>query len=539
MMRHLISLLLLVSPTACREKPRESKKAGAPLVQPKLVHPKPIRVTVRRDSLKASRATVGAAGGTLTAVGSDSSRFTLTIPPNALDGDSSITMTPVSAIDGLPLSGGLVAAAHFEPEGLRFNIPVELKIEPPREVPVEQQVGFGYLGDGNDLHLYPLNRGGALAMRLLHFSGVGVALGTSSDVGNLQQHSPTDAAAQLEQQIAAVVKADQDLALENDGKGDPEFSAKLAKLFQEYYDQVVLPKIDAAMHTDDWRVMFDAVLVATYFARASAMFGEESSALSKLLPLMEPILVRGFDRAYYRCIQKLGGDKEAGMLMIVARNAAMTLFKVRSDDPRFSQGKIQECFAGGTPLPKRLELSFESAFYLENPNEKATMMLGSTLTLDQVGGSTSYQTRAWTPIVYRDFNLTAGDGCSSFTDVKANDGSWKVDLMVHPDGKIGMMWNFHSLDGVPTEEMTIVPCPAGGGHPHPTSARWWWACLNQISSQDVQRAMEQGQGYVGLATGMTFFPWPGKLSSKLERKDFLCKQGVINLRLKVLPDEPA
>jgi hypothetical protein len=286
-------------------------------------------------------------------------------------------------------------------------------------------------------------------------------------------------------------------------------------------------------------VMFDAIQTAIDFARASARLGEQEEMFARLLPLLEPILVNGFDRAYNRCIRKLGGDKEAGMLMIVARNTALENFGVGADDPRFSQKKIDECFAGGFPLPKHVELSFESAFEFDDATATATMMLGSTLKLDQVAGSTSYETRDWTPIVYRDFNLIDGPSCSSYTDAKANDGSWKVSLNVHPDGKIGMMWNFHALDGVPTEQMTLVPCPGGGGQPHQTYARWWWACLNQISSQDVEQAMKEGTAYVGLATGMTFFPWPGKLSSKIDRKDFMCKQGVINLRLKVLPDDAA
>ena len=530
-MRHLSFLLLAVSLAACRDKPAEPKKAGTFTLQPN-----PVKVGVRRDSLQTSSATIGAAGGTITAVGSDSTRFTLTIPPKALDGDSGITMTPVSAIQDLPLSGGLVAAVHFEPEGLRFNIPVELKIEPPREVPIEGQLGFGYLGDGNDLHLYPLSQGRTLAMRLLHFSGVGVALGSPANVSSLQQHPPADPAAQLEQQIANLINAERAAALAEE-PGDPEFGTKLEKLFEDFYQQVVLPKIEAAKATDDWHVMFNAVQVATYFARLSAMIGEGESTLAKLLPLMEPILVRAFSRAYDRCIHKLGGDKEAGMLMIVARNAALTMFGVSADDSRFSQSKIAECFAGGSPLPKHVELSFESAFQYDDAIATATMMLGSTLKLDQVAGSTSYQTRDWTTLEYRDLNLTPGAGCSSYKDVKANDGRWKVNLMVHPDGQIGMTWNFMGLEGVPTEQMTIVPCPGSGGHPHETYAQWWRACLNQISSQDVERAIQEGKGYIGMVTGMAFFPWPSKLSSKLDRKDFLCKQGVINLRLKELPDD--
>jgi hypothetical protein len=532
--RHRLVLLLAISLSACGGKPAESKKTGASTIRPKLVQPKAIMVSVRRDSLKASSATVGAAGGTIIAVGADSSRFTLTIPPKALDGDSDITMTPVSAIDGLPLSGGLVAAVHFEPEGLRFNIPVELKIESPRDVPVDQQVGFGYLGGGNDLHLYPLESGRGLAMRLLHFSGVGVALGTPADVQSLQEHPPTDPMAQLEQQIADLINAQRAASLSGD-PGDPEFGTNLAALFEKFYQEVVLPKIEAASATDDWHVMFDAVQVATYFARVSAMIGEGESTLAKLLPLMEPILVRAFDRAYHRCIQKLGGDTQAGMLMIVARNAALENFGVSADDSRFSQGKLAECFAGGKPLPEHLELSFESAFQFTDAIATATMMLGSTLKLDQVAGSTTYQTRDWAPLVYRDLNFTPGSACSSYTDAKAIDGQWKVSLMVHPDGKIGMMWNFMGREGAPTEQMTIVPCPGSGGHLHETYAHWWQACLNQISSQDVEGAIQEGHGYIGMVTGMTFFPWPGKLSSKIERKDFLCKHGVITLRLTVLP----
>ena len=526
-MRRATWLLLVLLLAACRREPVASRKAGVFPLQPN-----PVKVTVTRDSTHSVSSMIPATGGTITATGGDGTRFTLTIPPNALDGDSTITMTPVSTMDGLPMTGGLVAAVHFEPEGLRFNLPVELRIEPPAEVPVEQQVGFGYLGDGNDLHLYPMERGRGLAMRLLHFSGFGIALGPMVDLLGLLR--PTDPRAQLEAQIGALIAADRRLALENDGKGDPEFGTKLSKLLQDYYDHVVLPKIDAAMNTDDWHVIFDAVQTAMDFARISAMLGEEESALAKLLPLLEPVLVRGFDRAYNRCIQKVGGDKEAGMLMIVARNAAMTLFKVHSDDPRFSQNKITQCFAGGTPLPKRLELSFESVFQFEQGGIRAKMTLGSTLKLDQAGGTTTYDTRDWTPLVYRGFELT-GSGCTKYTDAVGHDGVWKVNLMVHPDGKIGMTWNFRALDGVPTEKMTIVNCPQGGGGSHDSYARWWWACLNQISSKDVEQAMKEGTGYIGLATGMRLLPAPGILTADLKRTDFMCKEGVISLRLKVLP----
>ncbi len=50
-------------------------------------------------------------------------------------------------------------------------------------------------------------------MRLLHFSGVGVALGSPANVSSLQQHPPADPAAQLEQQIANLINAERAAAL--------------------------------------------------------------------------------------------------------------------------------------------------------------------------------------------------------------------------------------------------------------------------------------------------------------------------------------
>ncbi len=528
MTRHTTCLLVALALGACRGERSEPSKTGIFPLQPN-----PVKVTVTRDSTHSASAMIPAAGGTITATGSDGSRFTLTIPPKALDGDTTITMTPVSTMDGLPMSDGLVAAVHLEPEGLRFNAPVLLRIDPAREVPAEQQVGFGYLGGGADLHLYPLERGRTIAMRMLHFSGGGVAAGTPADVHALQQRAPADPAAQLEQRIGDLFNAERTAQLTG-VKGDPEFATKLSALLLDFYNHVVLPKLDAAKSTDDWRVMFDAVQTGVYYARLSELIGEDPEALSKLLPIMEPILVHAFDRAYYHCIRKVGGEQEAAMLMITVRHAALTIFGVDPNGPRFSQGKIDKCTAGGAMLPDSLELSFESAFLYEFSDTKATMKLGSTVKLNKTAGTTTYDTRGWTPIVYRDFKITTGSGCTSYTNAKANDGLWRVELMVHPDGKIGMMWNFNALAGVPTEQMTIVQCPESGGHSHDSDARWWWACLNQFSSQDLEQALEQGKGYIGLPTGLRLFPAPGILSGHIERKDFLCKQGVIELRLKVL-----
>ena len=86
----------------------------------------PVNITVSTDSAHAAAETITAAnGGTITATGADGTIFTLTVPANALLTDEAVTMTPISSVGGLLISGGLVAGVQLAPEGLRlFQIPM-------------------------------------------------------------------------------------------------------------------------------------------------------------------------------------------------------------------------------------------------------------------------------------------------------------------------------------------------------------------------------------------------------------------------------
>jgi len=513
---------------ACRDKTGTSSEAAVfPL------RTNPVRVGVTRDSSHSARAAVTMGGATITAVGGDGSRFTLTIPPNALPADTVITLTPVSSIAGLPLSGGLAAAVHLEPEGLHFNQPVVLRIEPERPVPPAKRIGFGYLRDGDDFHPYPVDSGSALQMRLLHFSGAGVALGTSAEASALAQRAPANAEAQLEQKIWELLETEHQRQIRGE-PGDPELAGKLTGLLEEFYEQVVLPKLDAARNADDWRVMFDAIQTATFFARMSNLIGEDQSALAKLLPRMEPILVRGFDHGYHRCIQKLGGDKEARLLMIVARNAAVTMFGIRDDDPRFLQKKLQDCYGGGFMLPEHLELSFEGSILLQEYESQVLLTAASTMLLDQTPGSTTYYTRGGSaPLAFLGSPVVGGKGCPAITDLKLHDGQASMALFVHPDGHIATSNLSIQFQHGPWEEWTTVGCD-GKAHPESDTGGLWARALNTLENVLTK---ENPPGYAGVPTGMTFFPSPGNLSSTIERTDYspMYKKGVIKYRLKVLP----
>jgi hypothetical protein len=92
----------------------------------------PAPATLVRDAAHASTHEVGPAGGTVVASAADGTTYTLTIPRGALRQPTAITLTPVTALTGLPQPLDLVAAVHGAPEGLRFALPAKLTVALPQ-----------------------------------------------------------------------------------------------------------------------------------------------------------------------------------------------------------------------------------------------------------------------------------------------------------------------------------------------------------------------------------------------------------------------
>ena len=85
--------------------------------------PKPVNVSLSLDSAHASSAVVGAAGGNIEVHTAGGAQLTLRLPAGALADDTSITVTPVSRIGGLPAKLKLVSAVQFGPNGLALAKP--------------------------------------------------------------------------------------------------------------------------------------------------------------------------------------------------------------------------------------------------------------------------------------------------------------------------------------------------------------------------------------------------------------------------------
>lgn len=162
----------------------------------------PIKVTLTLDENSAASDTVGPQGGTVSTTAQNGTTYTLVIPPGALISEEEISLTPVTGMDGLPLSGGLVGAVDFTPDGLELYAAAILTIQAMGTIESGEfeTVGLAYSGDGEELHLFPMSvEGDTITMEIYHFSGYGGGQGTADEVEDMAENrAPSDPNAQTE-----------------------------------------------------------------------------------------------------------------------------------------------------------------------------------------------------------------------------------------------------------------------------------------------------------------------------------------------------
>jgi hypothetical protein len=187
----LLQVVLAVSLTtavfflpACGSKGGDNNNAGPPAPPP---------LIIGSEDNRAASATVGEAGGTVSATASDGTTYALAIPPGALVGQETITIVPVTAVGNLPLRGGLVAAVRFAPDGLELFKPATLTIELPQPPATTGLVGFGFQGSGEDFHLDLVDvQGSRLIFSVTHFSGAGTGIALTGDIQEILAQPPND-----------------------------------------------------------------------------------------------------------------------------------------------------------------------------------------------------------------------------------------------------------------------------------------------------------------------------------------------------------
>jgi hypothetical protein len=199
--------------------------------------PKPVLETA-----SATSADITPGGGVLEATAADGTRYRLEIPAGALRDTVRITMTPVTRIDNLPLSGGMVGAVDLQPAGLQLRRSAALRIgttAPPR-------AGLTFSGfsveDGGTKTTRELAvaRANEVLVLVQHFSAPGAGFGTTQDLISLDVPSfRTAAEHEAWNGIGFIVY---------DPAAHP--TATLRDAYLKWFDDVVLPMMQRA-NTDN------------------------------------------------------------------------------------------------------------------------------------------------------------------------------------------------------------------------------------------------------------------------------------------------
>jgi hypothetical protein len=183
------------APGPAAPAPASGPEPGAVAPFPRPAAPLDVGVHLQGD--RAVTQDVGTAGGTIEATAADGTVTTLVIPAGALPGPVDITLTPLSALDGLPFSGGLAGGVQMAPDGLQLLRPARLTIAPASPPAGAVRLPFGYARAGESLHLLPEGDDG---IEIDHFSGAGLASGTAEDRAAQRARVPEGAQAQREQE---------------------------------------------------------------------------------------------------------------------------------------------------------------------------------------------------------------------------------------------------------------------------------------------------------------------------------------------------
>lgn len=211
-------------------------------------------VTPQVAEAGAAEAVIGPEGGTVQASAADGTVYTLEIPPGSLLAPETIRVAPVTAIDDIPLAGGFLSGAQFEPEGLVLWRPATLTVElavAPNLAAGDVTVGYGYQGAGEAFHLDLVRRQGTtLTLPVAHFSGMGAGMAAPADIAELAQTLPGADAAYYSGQLAALLATD---------AAPPDYAAVMVT----WFDESIAPALTAAADDEALR---DAVQQYAHWA---------------------------------------------------------------------------------------------------------------------------------------------------------------------------------------------------------------------------------------------------------------------------------
>jgi hypothetical protein len=290
--------------------------------------PDPLSVDPDPDEARSVSKTAGPTESTtIKATGADGTTYTLVVPAGALVGPEQITLTPVSSVGDLPLSGGLEAAVELKPHGLVLLKQATLTIDSPDLGPLAQQTPFYFHGDGDDFHLYPVLQPKAVddasivRFPIDHFSTPGVGLGTAADRANVVNHPTGRLQGQIAGQISDLIRGAREAELNGTG-GLSDVAPQIEALMNSYYDGAIKPQLAAAeADPRDTGAAFTAIEDALAWLRSMQLhlYGDDDTNATPRMRDAFDRVIRVFTAVYNDAWKRCSQEHELEMLPLLLR----------------------------------------------------------------------------------------------------------------------------------------------------------------------------------------------------------------------------
>jgi hypothetical protein len=228
----------------------------------------------------------------------------LEIPAQALPSAATITMTVVSTLAGLPFSGKAYAV-QMAPEGLYFYQDAFLTITPTTPIPLDKQLFLTYQAGGKSVGLAtPAAKSKALTIRLMHFSGYGVAEGSAADAATVQAQLGGDPMAAIQSLAAGLIEQMRENEQTGTGPSTAEQAQALDALVNQYEEEVVKPALEAA--GDSCKASKDAIAKLLDLERTRQLMGLGSTKNfdTTLVDLIDKGANQCVKEEYQRCVEE-------------------------------------------------------------------------------------------------------------------------------------------------------------------------------------------------------------------------------------------
>jgi hypothetical protein len=230
------------------------------------------------ETAAATAADIGPAGGVLEATAADGTQYRLEIPAGALHASARITMTPVTRIDNLQLSGGLVGAVDLQPSGLQLARSGLLRITSTAKGAAGTTLtGFSIAEAGaKTSRERAIAKPTEVLVQIDHFSTPGAGFGTTQDLATLS--APPDLTA-AEFDVAARTWAVLSQPLGHTAE-------ELRSAYLEMFDGVVMPMLQRAATDTE---LIAAVREFELYNLELPILSQSDAELDMLTAALEPI----------------------------------------------------------------------------------------------------------------------------------------------------------------------------------------------------------------------------------------------------------